>query len=288
MNWGQTKTIFIICFLLLDVFLGYKLWQDRHEYHEMYETEGERNLDQLIENKDIDTTGITMPDADQEVTFLEGTPVDFNGEEIKKALNKLSGSNKKNPVFSYTLNDDGTQLQATFTKPLALSSEPSAVEINNFLSKYVYKGNEYQYWSSEKTDEMTVYHFVLSYDGHLVFSIPKNDISTLSVQVRDGKIMGYEQTYMHLEGSEKKMPMTVKPKEALQNLWSQNYLLTSRHPKIVAFYLCYINMNQDIDEQTTANYIPAWYIKVKFDDGEKEYFVSDLNIQEIDDKETEE
>ncbi|GGH80402.1 regulatory protein YycI of two-component signal transduction system YycFG [Pullulanibacillus pueri] len=285
MNWGQTKTIFIICFLLLNIFLGYTMWHNRHEYQEQYESQSDPDFDQLIQSKRIDTSQIDMPNAKQQVTFLEGTPIDFNNSAIKKVLNKLSGGKDKK-VFSYSLDNSNMKLDVEFEQTITLPKNPSSDDINAFLKTYVYKGDQYQYWSSDKAEDgETTYHFIQTFNDYQVFSIPKGEVSTLNVQVKNNKVIGYDQTYIHIEDSGEKMAMDVTPKDALQQLWNNNYLPILKKPEILAINLCYINIVQDMKVQSTVNYIPAWYIKVKLTDGVQGYFVSDLNVTPIDDGE---
>ncbi|GGE53684.1 two-component system WalR/WalK regulatory protein YycI [Pullulanibacillus camelliae] len=289
MNWGQTKTIFILCFFLLDIFLGYHLWENHHEYQERYESGGDNNFDQLISSGSIDTSHVTLPSSKQQVTFLEGTPVDFTSDSVHKALEKLSGPKGKK-VFNYATDASGVKLSVKFTKPVSIPKDPSTDDINSLLKKYVYQGDHYNFWKFDKKGSTTTYHFVQTYNDYQVYSIPKEKVSTLNVQTKNGKAISYDQTYIHIQPANQKMTMPVTPMEAIQQLWEQNYLPITKNPSITTIHLCYINMvtAPNVEDNATLNYIPAWYIKVKLKDGSdvstKEYFVSELNVKSIDDQ----
>jgi len=288
-NWGQTKTIFILCFFLLDIFLGYHLWENHHQYQEQYESGSDNNFDQLISSKKIDTSHVTLPSNKQRVTFLEGTLANFNSDNIHKALEKLSVSKGKK-VFNYNTDASGANLSVTFIKPVSLPKDLSTDAINGLLKKYVYQGDHYNFWKVDKKDGITIYHFVQTYNTYQVFSIPNEKVSTLDVPIKNGKAVGYKQTFIHIQPANQKMTMPVTPMEAIQQLWEQNYLPITKNPSITAINLSYINMvttpSASVKDNSTLNFIPAWYIKVKLKDGSKEstkeYFVSELNVKTID------
>lgn len=69
MNWSRTKTVFIMTFLLLNLFLGYQLYEVNDE-NQLSLISGNSTQDRLRENKiSID---VELPDDLEEVEYLVG------------------------------------------------------------------------------------------------------------------------------------------------------------------------------------------------------------------------
>src|SRR6476659_7306089 len=86
MNWNRTKSIFIVVFLLLNIFL---VWQfvDRLMEGQLQSIE---QAPEIVER--LDDNNITLPDEDVNTSdargvVLEGSRVSFTNEEIEQLEN---------------------------------------------------------------------------------------------------------------------------------------------------------------------------------------------------------
>ncbi|WEG12813.1 two-component system regulatory protein YycI [Pullulanibacillus sp. KACC 23026] len=285
MNWSKTKTIFIICFLLLDIFLTYQLIS-RQKGAQNQENSTQSSFSQYIKNKDIQIN-TTLPDTVGTLTFLSGSYQDFgnsSNKALSKALKALAGPAKK-PVQMFTTDTQSTVLKSTFVNKVSVPE--TQTDQQTFLNEYVYMGDQYRFWSYDKDEK--IYKFIQTYNGHPVFSITNGHLNTLDMTLdKSGKyITGYTQSFVNIK-KEKSTKLGVQPMEAIQQLWEKNMLSPINKPVIQAVELGYINMSENSDQSQPQPfaYLPAWYIEVKTTATQdvKRYFVTAITgrIQTID------
>ncbi|MFC4619673.1 two-component system regulatory protein YycI [Camelliibacillus cellulosilyticus] len=263
MNWGKTKTIFIICFLLLDVFLSYQLYERQMNNEKQL---GETGTSEVVNLGNIPQP--TAPTVDQDVYTLNGSYLNFEKDDDAKEKLKAIVGTKKSSNISLQTDAGGMVLHASFKKPIDVPANKN--ERQDFLAAYVYNGQDYKYWSFDKTKG--VMRFIQQFKGNTVFSVDNGHLNTLDLTVKNGKITGYVQTYFDAE-QEEKVKISIKYEEALKSLFDNNLLFTSEVKEIEDGELGYFNITSNSDANSRLLYVPAWYIKVKSDSGEKEFFI---------------
>lgn len=272
MNWSSTKTIFIVCFFLLDVFLGYQLYERQQRY----------NLDsismqsvEMLQKKDIKIVG-NLPDPKQNITFLRGQSTSFinsQGGNLIAPIQALEKDANNNVIQTITPNDDGTIIKSTFKSPMAVpKNDASRV---SFLDQFIYKGDNYQFW--KQTNSTLI--FVQTFEGKPVFSTVTNQPGVLKVFIsKSGQVTGYQQSYLDLQKPDNKANNSldiITPSAAIDNLWRANDIPATGHAKITHVELGYFNL---IGSGTPGNnllvFVPAWHVIIKSDAGTKDYFVN--------------
>lgn len=264
MNWHKTKTIFIICFLLLDLFLGYQLYQ-RQQKNLNYGT----IASEAAVKSDIKKPA-NIPQVPQNISFLKGTQQLFVNDkgDLISSVQKLQGP-KGSTIQTIQPENGGSVITGTFKKPITVPDGQSGW--NKILTNDIYHGNEYLMWKrSDKTKSIL---FVQMYKESPVFIKDRNDLSMLQFVVKNGKIISYQQSYFKFNKTNAISIIT--PTTAINNLIEKNNgLFAGQHPKISSVNLAYFNLVGDTNQNSQLIFVPAWHIIVKTDAGNKEFFVN--------------
>ncbi|RYL94149.1 two-component system regulatory protein YycI [Sporolactobacillus sp. Y61] len=267
MNWSKTKSIFIICFLLLDAFLIFELYL--------------RQQDEGMEGPAGSTTGTNsfrieteLPSTPQDVTFLRGTRTDFSKE--KENVTNLVNPTGATVRQKVGIEDDGMQLHSTFDQPVKAQS--NGIELQKRLLNLVYQGQNYTYWQSNK--ETGTMDYAQLYDGRPVFISKRSNVQMLEFTVTDNQITGYRQSYFTFKKSN--TVDVISAARAISNLGNSTDLLDNEQPRITGIELGYVNLVGDAGSDPLI-FIPAWSIHVKTKQGTSEYFINAVsgNLQSI-------
>lgn len=180
MDWSKIKTIFILTFLVLDVYLMYQylIIRDANKYEIIYEASFEEKL------KADEIEYVAFPKQPIKDQYVSAKPKTFGKDEVAKL---------KGQTVTVV---DGNLLTSTFDKPIPLTSKNEQAEWTKILKDHILKGEDYHLWEiSEKKDSVTFYQhykdkpFYKNISGRLVFKLDS-----------EKKVISYEQTY--LEGIE--------------------------------------------------------------------------------------
>lgn len=264
MDWSKIKTIFIISFLILDIYLMYeffKIW-DASQY-KVVKRENEASIEKRLMVDEIDY--VTLPKGYVEDQYLRAKPKVFKDEDKEKDL--LSGQ-KINIK-------DGTILESTFNEPLKVSDKS---ELNNFIKNHILYGEDYRFWEKNKDGTTAIY--AQNYEGKTLF---ENVKGKLIFEINeDNEITGYKQTYLEEIENLSKSEKIIQPIKAIEALYNTNKLLKPKS-SITGVELGYYTL---VDVSESAQVLnPAWCFTV---DNKEKLFVSafDGEIVELKDKTT--
>lgn len=296
MNWSRTQLIFIVTFLVLDLFLGFQLYDKREHADQVLPLE-EKTLQQKLDASDIKLPP-KMPETES-AAYIKGTaqafateqPVDNEKNNPKKdkqkpkkvllpELAKLETQNGKKIQQISVTGDHNTIISSKLVDPVKIPDHPTSSDISTFLNTYVYKGSEYHLW---KWDEATSsFLFVQMYHNRPIFTKNRVRNGSLQLLTKDGKVIGYEQTYLDLKKYSKNKDI-LKPLQAIGNLFKDNDLTVG--DTVESMEIGYYNLiEQDLGESKV--FVPVWHvwIKPKGSKEHKEYFVNALTgvIQTLD------
>lgn len=245
MDWSKIKTIFILTFLILDVYLLFQFMKirDANKYEIVTETKFEEKLEaDEIRYKEL-------PKAPIEDQYLSAKPKMFTKEDTEKLKEQ-----------SALLKEPGTTLQVKLDKPIALNTKFEAAELTSFVRDNVLYGEQYQFW--KKNDKKNTIIYFQHYENMTLY---ENLSGMITFQIDErNQIVSYEQTY--LEDIEK---MTDKeeilpPLKALETLHQKGVLKSKS--KITKVELGYSTLIQLAASQALA---PTWRFVV--DDNESLY-----------------
>ncbi|WP_071393133.1 two-component system regulatory protein YycI [Bacillus tuaregi] len=266
MDWSKIKTIFIISFLILDLYLVYeffKIW-DESQY-EVVKPEVEESIEKRLKVDEIEY--VTLPKSFVEDYYLKAKPKEFKEEDL------VDNSTLKNQTTKVTA---GTILESELNEPLKVSDKFGPSELNSFIKNHILYGDEYRYWEESNDDKMIIYtqHF----EGKTLF---ENDNGKLIFYLNDNnEIESYRQTYLEEIVKLSKSEKIIQPIKAIETLYSNDFI----KPKssITEVELGYYTL---VDESAQV-LNPAWCFVV---DGKEKLFVSAFEgkIVELKEKEKE-
>ncbi|CAH0298810.1 Two-component system WalR/WalK regulatory protein YycI [Peribacillus sp. Bi96] len=193
MDWNNTKSIFIMVFFVLNIFLLYQFLEKINDYQ--YESFTESSTDELLKEDDI-SIEFPLPKQKLKDQFLIAKSKTFD----KKDLQYLK--NQKAKII------DDKKLVGTFKTPVGMKAEIQAADVDMFLKEYILKGSEYHFWSYDQINQTIICYQVE--DKKMFYNNSKGKV-TLYLN-KKGEIVSYEQ--MYLEGIEK----FNKPKELVSAL----------------------------------------------------------------------
>ncbi|MDI7743384.1 two-component system regulatory protein YycI [Lysinibacillus fusiformis] len=252
MDWSKSKSIFIVVFLILDVFL-YSLYLNRHTEAQQAENEsiGEQNIEARLKNDNI-TYGV-LPANVEKAAYISGKVKNFEegDPKIENAQNILIDKNK---------------LVVTLKKPVEIKNIDDAAFYNDFLKLNVYEGASYTLWEIDKESKSAT--FFQTVDTRTLYYI-LNGLVTVHWNDKN-EIVEYEQTLLEdIEAYEEEKVLT-SPLKAIQTLYNKGLLApNSTITKVNLGYTTLVQFTQ------TQVFVPTWEIQVKTENEvREEYFVN--------------
>jgi regulatory protein YycI of two-component signal transduction system YycFG len=254
MDWSKIKTIFIVTFLILDVYLLYQFMKIREA--NKYELITEASVEDKLKADEI--TYVELPMTPIKEQYLSGNQKLFTQEDIEK----LKGQTE-------VLKEPSATIQVTLDKPFQLSKKFEPAELVAFLNDNILYGEHYQFWEKdEKNNTITYFQQFENFpmyqnmNGMIIFHLNK-----------DNQIVSYQQTYM--ENIEK---LTAKeeiltPLKAIETLHQKGVLKPKS--KITKIELGYSTLIQLTASQVLA---PTWRFVV---DDKESLFVNAFEGQII-------
>ncbi|WP_027408118.1 two-component system regulatory protein YycI [Anoxybacteroides tepidamans] len=256
MDWNKTKTIFIITFLILDLFLGYQLMQKRNS----------SQLDVILEatiEEQLEANGITYVEIPKEITkasYVSGKSKIFSHADIQKLKNqKVAASDQ--PI-----------LQATFVHPIPLANFRDPDSLNEFLRQNIIHGKDYEFWMFDEK-KRTIICFQ-KYDQKMIYN-NASSMLLLRLNERD-EVVSYKQTMLYdLEKYDKKQDI-IPAIKAIETLYKKDYLKPG--DRVTTIELGYYALVHFTASQVLT---PTWHIVVN---GKKDYFIHAFEGQFINDE----
>lgn len=249
MDWSKTKTIFIIVFSILNVFL-YSLYIDRYTEAERIELLPESTIDEKLRGDNI--TYSALPDSSEDKPYVRGESKSFSETEvdIDGVANVL----------------EERMLQITYDEPVAMEGDKEEA-LQAFIDEEVPESSEYTLWKIDEDQNQAVFFQQItgvplfhSKGGQLTVFWDENDA-----------IIGFEQTLFDniIENEEQKK--LISPLQAIHTLYQKSLLATNS--RIVEAELGY-STHVQVSENRQM-FVPTWRIRVKDSDGEEaDHFVN--------------
>ncbi len=251
MDWNKTKTIFIIVFSILNVFL-YSLYLNRYNEAQEVEVLGETSIEERLEADNI--LFKSAPDDTIKESYISGNIRMYSLEELKLIDNQ---------TFEIV---DRTKLVSTFKEPVAIGSVEMLTTLKEFVDNQVFEGSRYELYDVDLEAKQAV--FFQTINNRQIFF---NQTAMLTIYWNDeNKVYKYEQTsFKDLESFEQSE--NILPDErAVEVLYQRNLL--KPNSTITAISLGYSTLVQLTETQVFA---PTWRVRVELQDGTKEdYFVN--------------
>ncbi|MHA6488485.1 two-component system regulatory protein YycI [Bacillus cabrialesii] len=266
MEWNKTKSIFIVAFLILDIFLGYQFfqkWQSTSKDYEVIKNDVEH---------DMKADHITYEGLNKEAT--EGYRITANQKAFTK--DEIEALKDQKPLMDMPSDDRKvTTLKMKFTNPIALSKKKIEDDAQALVSLKIQDGEKYELWKVDKSQKEII--FFQTYDGHYIYQqtdTSSNMIGQVILRLNDkNEVVSYDQTTLETFKQIQKESL-ITEMDAVELLYYQNQLKENSTIKSVKFG--YVAQYPLTSTQVLA---PVWRITVEYDkkvNGEKktvqEYF----------------
>lgn len=252
MDWNKTKTIFIIVFSILNVFL-YLLYLDRYNEAQEVEVLGETTIEERLQADNIRYE--SAPENTLKESYVSGNIHVYSPEELKTLDNQTF------EIF------DRTELVATFKKPVVLASLEDPATLKDFVNTHVFEGSSYDLYEVDAEAKKAVFFQTIN-NRQIFFN--QNALLTIYWN-EDNEVYRYEQTaFEELEDDFEQTENLLPDEKAVEVLYTRNLL--KPNSTITKISLGYSTLVQLTETQVFA---PTWRIRVELQDGSKEdYFVN--------------
>ncbi len=252
MDWNKTKTIFIIVFSILNVFL-YSLYLDRYTEAKNVEVLSESSVDEKLQADKI--TYSNLPENVEGMPYIRGETKKFTAKEAPKENVQVNIQEDK-------------KLQVTYEKPIVpVEDIETEKALTAFLKEQIYEGSSYELWEIDKDLNKAV--FFQTFGSDILYFSEDGKITVY--WNNKGEIVSYEQTMFTdiIENQEPKSLVTAVT--AIHTLYQKNMLEPGTN--IVKTELGY-SVHVQVSKERQM-FVPTWHIKAELADGSRQdYFVN--------------
>ncbi|WP_162805811.1 two-component system regulatory protein YycI [Sporosarcina sp. PTS2304] len=251
MDWNKTKTIFIIVFSVLNIFL-YLLYLDRQTGVDNMQVVPKVSLEETLTMEEI--TYNPIPFMKKEVSYLSAHIATFSDEDLKELSSQTFRTS------------ENSRLIADMKKEVSVKNEKDEFEFDDYLLKYVLKGSDYVLWELDEENQCAV--FFQRVKSETIFHSPN---ATLVIHWDDQyNVTYYEQSMLDDFVSFNHKKDLLSQDEAVGSLVTRGYL--KQGSTVMHVKYGYSTLVQLTETQVFA---PTWNVQVKLEDGAIEnYFIN--------------
>ncbi|CEH32581.1 YycH protein [Aneurinibacillus migulanus] len=233
MDWSRAKTILIVTFLLLDLFLGYQVIMSQNRDIETA-PQGElipSSLEELLKTRTI-TLDTGIPNETPQMNY-----VNVRFTSFAHHLQSLTGQ---------VIGQQGVGVMVKFNEPVKLSDFTNKAEALKTLDPYTVYSRDYTF--DEKRSSDSVQRYVQQYGKYPIFSAP------LDIVVDEKRITGYRQIHVQIvnQGTGRKI---IPAFTAVRTLLDNGYIRYGENISDVS--VGYYGHMYDADIQVLA---PVWRV----------------------------
>ncbi|TDL32032.1 hypothetical protein E2R51_12530 [Jeotgalibacillus sp. S-D1] len=250
MDWSKTKTIFIIVFLILDIFL-FTLFMNKYQSSQL-EVKSELTFDQRF-LKDNITFETPPPDDVDAHPYLNASVYRFSASEVSD-LKGQTASVRNNLV-----------LESKLDTPLDIDDPSDPEELEDYLEEFVTGGEDYTFWDYQEGENRLIYHQEFK-DMPLYHNIN----GRLVVHLNDSnQAIGYEQTMLTSIEEFAEEQTIITPETALEGFYRRNII--EPNSEVIEVELGYYPFIQ-LSEATANTQVltPTWRMLVEQEDGDRD------------------
>lgn len=251
MDWNKTKTIFIVAFSILNVFL-YSLYLDRYTEAQNVQIMGETSIEDLLKLDNISYGD--LPNYSAEMSYVSADVSPFTKDELQKFKNQ-----------EFVISEE-TILRAKLKEPFNIKDAKGEYRFLDFLADHVPYGKEYLLWEVEEEEQYATF-----FQKFGLYPIYFNQNALLTIYWdKEGYITKYEQQRFGEFDSFNKKKDILSPLDVINTLYSRDYL--QKNSTVVNISLGYSTL---ITLTKTQVFAPTWRVRVELEDGKLEdHFVN--------------
>ncbi|KAF0823503.1 two-component system regulatory protein YycI [Cytobacillus firmus] len=251
MDWSKIKTIFILTFLVLDIYLMYEFFKLKEASE--FEPIAQASLEKQLKSAEI-TFESPLPKSNPKDRYLRAKPVAFDIENLEGVKEtKLEGQ-------EITISE-GTTLNSILDEPIKISDKFSPSELSAFIKNRVLFGDQYRFWDKPRDSNKITYYqefedkmLYMNLNGELTFYL--ND---------ENEIVTYKQTLLEKIESKEESEKVIQPIKAVETLYKNGSLLPkSKITNVELGYFTFVHLS------SSQLLTPAWRFVIN---GEENLFV---------------
>lgn len=257
MEWNKTKTIFILAFLILDIFLAIEFY--KLQYKTDYEIMKEATIEEKLAAENI-TYKKKLPEVEGKSFYITAKSKEFTLDEVPK----------NQTLILTSTNNSFRSLNVELDNPIAIPETNIENRINQILKDQVLFGDKYHYWYTDEESKNII--CIQRYDGRNIFQSKDDHIGMVVFHVVNDQIIGYEQSLLEDIKEVEEKESAVPALKAIEALYNKNFLTANSEVKNIQYgYYTHIPLT---NQQILA---PTWHIIVETDTKEiKDFYVNAL------------
>ncbi|WP_088816063.1 MULTISPECIES: two-component system regulatory protein YycI [Listeria] len=256
MDWRKTEIIFIIAFLLLDIFLVVMFLNKQA-------TNDPDKLGNDTLQDHLKTDNISYPKLSSKPVMGEiftATQDAFSAKDV--------ASLKDQNVF---LVNNASEISSTLKTPIPADKDKETPELASFVKEKVYKGSSYKFWKYDKEENKLIYNQVIKGDmvlfdsgGQITFKLNNAD-----------EAVSYTQTYLGKQDDLQEKTNLMSSMDALEAIYQHGDLKTDSDIVKATFgYYTTVQLSSgDV-------YFPVWCFEVKHK-GTTTYFLINAKDEQV-------
>ncbi|MGE6630681.1 two-component system regulatory protein YycI [Bacillus sp. NPDC077027] len=252
MEWNKTKTIFILAFLVLDIFLGFQYFEKRSTDHFAI-------IEKTDTLEEMKADGIKYGNLSNEAKV--GYRITAEKKQYtKRDIDSLTGQKSKVTFPRSAKDDPVTELNMTFVEPVSLPKKDIKTAATNLVNQRLLEGKNYKVWSFD--DETGEVVFFQTYKGKYIFQEGLNDqtetIGKITLKLNDkNEVISYQQS-MLTSINEVRKETLVPALETIKDLYTQNML--NQNTTIQKVELGYYTQYPGASTQVM---VPVWRVELE-------------------------
>jgi regulatory protein YycI of two-component signal transduction system YycFG len=239
MQWGQIKTIFIICFLILDIYLFTQIIGKERNPEELFNPQIATQEEELRERN---ITVENIPDAAKKIAYISAKWHTFTEEEIEK----LEGQKVYN---------NGDKIVGELNEPIPIGVNPSKEVLSQLISDKILYSDQYTFYNWNETENVLI--FFQHYKNQPLY-FNKGGILILFLNDKM-EITSYYQTMQGEITEETEEEEVSSPNEIIDVLLDNNLVLNGE--TIASMELGYHTFFP-IDTGIQA-FVPTWLVRIR-------------------------
>jgi regulatory protein YycI of two-component signal transduction system YycFG len=255
MQWSQIKTVFILSFLILNVYLLIQFLDKRDQEDLGLLDREESTIEEKLKNENI-VIPKQLSDEQEKEPYLSVSQKVFNEEDIRQ-LDVLT--NQQIAVINKSL------ILSIMEKPIKIPDDDLEL-IEGFVKKSFIYSEEYELWDWNK--EVNVLIFFQKENNRPIYFNQSGMI--LAFLNDNNELIYYTQTLLGEADSLQDKKSLFKPLDAIEALYNANELRPRDEVTKVD-----IGFHTRVPSAEGVQvFVPAWKITVKTEDDERNYFVN--------------
>src|SRR5690554_695360 len=260
MKWGQIKTIFIISFLIVNIFL-FQQFLDKFN-RANYETIAQQTTFEENLNADEITIG-ELPERGRKEAYISARRYQFSVDDIEALGERVESQN----IY---LTEQGEMIFGEFVNPIPLDLNDQLDQSIENLKTQILFGNEYIFWDYYENENVLL--FFQEQEGHTVYF---NEAGLLIVILNEeNEAMYYGQTLLTGITPQSEEETVIDPMNAVEVLYNSNSLFQKDHISNMRLgYHTLVPLEGGLQV-----FAPTWEINVN---DERTYFVNAMEGQMI-------